>query len=168
MVLKILKALLFIPVFLGCNAKEPSQLERTDVISEVDTLPVREKVVTRAEKSVFPDLNSPDFVIVPSVYTISFKAKSPYQSDSIEFEVLAHLDATGQGNVDEITVNYDQNYIEIRHVDYPIFNPRELVAIKDYPPVKFVDYNFDGFPDVAVHNKVASGTKNQTYDTYLG
>ena len=167
MVSKILKTLLFIPVFFGCSLEKPTQSEQTDIVSKTDTPAVQKKLVTKTERNVFSDLNSSDFKVKANEYIVSFKAKSPYKSDSIEFEMLAQLDTSGSGKVSRMIVNYNQNYFEIRSLDYLILTPQELVGMKDYPPVKFIDYNFDEFPDVAIHNRVASGMKNQIYDTYL-
>ena len=57
--------------------------------------------------------------------------------------------------------------LEINYLQYPIFSVSELLSFKKHPQVNFEDYNFDDFPDIAIHNKEASGMKNQVYDIFL-
>jgi hypothetical protein len=164
MTLGFLRNLLLVSVFFNCSSKE---LKQTSHISESGISLTQDELATEAERDIFPELKSEDFEVTPELYTVRFSVKSPYESDSVESEITAHLDTAGVGKISKITVNYSQNRYEIPYLDYPVFKLQELVNMKNYPPVRFIDYNFDGFPDVAIHNRVASGTKNQMYDTYL-
>ncbi len=123
--------------------------------------------IKTSDSSYFQELSSIDFIVKPQTYSVEFTSKCPYKLDSIEFSVMAELDIFGNGEIKGITIFYKEKSSEIKYLKYPIFTAKELLDFKKYPKVNFVDYNFDNWPDLEVHNKEASGAKNQVYDVYI-
>lgn len=148
----------------SCNTKEGKAPTSSQIVR--DSLPGVDTVADNAH-TAFTDLDNGLFQVEPESYKVTFQTKAPYKSDSIAFDVMATLDNTEHGEINALRIYYQGEEHELKHLEYPIFRARELKAFQQHPNVLFRDYNFDDYPDVAIHNREASGMKNQVYDVYL-
>ncbi|QCK15585.1 XAC2610-related protein [Mangrovivirga cuniculi] len=162
---QIIFTLIVISIIIGCDSKPSGQrnFESKSIPEETG----RNEKPDKEYPFQFPELPENGFVIKPKIYSVKFRSRSLYKSDSIEFDVYAEIDTTGNGQIKQITFYHDEDSFDIRYFNYPIFSIEDIVNFEKGPKVYFEDYNFDDFPDVAIHNREASGVKNQMYTVYL-